>query len=96
MKFGILGCGHIASKMAFAVKTLEKQGYGIETFAVASRTLDKAEKFAADYGFAKAYGSYEELATRRMPNAGWTENFSSYGFSMTTWPPCLSSRRRFR
>lgn len=65
MKFGILGCGHIASKMAFAVKTLEKQGYGIEAFAVASRTLDKAEKFAADYGFAKAYGSYEELAADR-------------------------------
>lgn len=62
MKFGILGCGHIAGKMAFAVKTLEKLGYGIEAYAVASRTFSKAERFAADYAFAKAYGSYEELA----------------------------------
>lgn len=62
MKFGILGCGHIAGKMALAVKALEKQGYGVEAYAIASRNLDKAQKFAADNGFAKAYGSYEELA----------------------------------
>ena len=62
LKFAILGCGHIATKMAAAVKTLEKNGMGVECYAVASRTLDKAKKFADDYGFACAYGSYEELA----------------------------------
>lgn len=62
MKFAILGCGHIATKMAAAVKTLEKRGMGVECYAVASRTLDKAKKFADDYGFGRAYGSYEELA----------------------------------
>ena len=62
MKFAILGCGHIATKMAAAVKTLEKRGMCVECYAVASRTLDKAKKFADDYGFGRAYGSYEELA----------------------------------
>ena len=62
LKFAILGCGHIATKMAAAVKALEKRGMGVECYAVASRTLDKAKKFAGDYGFGRAYGSYEELA----------------------------------
>ena len=62
LKFAILGCGHIATKMAAAVKTLEKRGMGVECYAVASRSLDKAQKFASEYGFGRAYGSYEELA----------------------------------
>ena len=48
MKFAILGCGHIATKMAAAVKTLEKKGMGVEAYAVASRSLEKAQKFADD------------------------------------------------
>ena len=60
MKFAILGCGFIATKMAEAVKALESRG--VEAYAVASRSLTKAEKFAKDYGFGRAYGSYEELA----------------------------------
>lgn len=62
LKFAILGCGHIATKMAAAVKTLEKVGRGVECYAVASRNLEKATAFAKEYGFEKAYGSYEELA----------------------------------
>ena len=62
MKFAILGCGHIATKMAAAVRTLEKRGMGVEAYAVASRSLEKARKFADEYGFKQAYGSYEELA----------------------------------
>ena len=62
LKFAILGCGHIATKMAKAVKALEKRGMGVECYAVASRSLDKAQKFASEYGFERAYGSYEELA----------------------------------
>ena len=62
LKFGILGCGHIATKMADAVKALESRNLGVEAYAIASRTLAKAEKFAAEYKFKKAYGSYLELA----------------------------------
>lgn len=46
--------------MAAAVKAIENRG--VEAYAVASRSLEKAEKFAKDYGFGRAYGSYEELA----------------------------------
>lgn len=46
--------------MAAAVKAIENRG--VEAYAVASRSLTNAEKFAKDYGFGRAYGSYEELA----------------------------------
>lgn len=57
MKIGIMGCGNIAKEMAKTIAGMEEA----EKYAVASRSLEKAEKFAGDYGFQKAYGSYEEL-----------------------------------
>ncbi len=63
LKLGILGSGHIATKMALAAKGLESREMGVEAYAVASRNLAKAEDFAKSNGFKKAYGSYEELAS---------------------------------
>ena len=57
MKIGTLGAGGIAATMA---KTVAKLG-DVENYAIASRELNKAKEFAADYGFTKAYGSYDEL-----------------------------------
>lgn len=57
MKFAILGPGGIARSMAAAVTPLEK----IERYAVASRSTQRAEEFAKEWGFEKAYGSYEEM-----------------------------------
>lgn len=57
MKFSILAPGGIAQKMAQAVSGVE----GVERYAVASRTYDKAKAFADQWGFAKAYGSYGEM-----------------------------------
>ncbi len=57
MKFAILAPGHIAQSMAKAVEGIEK----IERYAVASRDLKRAEEFCAQWGFEKAYGSYEEM-----------------------------------
>ena len=59
MKFSILGPGGIARNMAKAVKGLENQG--VEAYAVASRSLERAKAFAEEWGFEKAYGSYEEM-----------------------------------
>lgn len=53
----IMGTGNMASVMA---RTLRKVR-GVRLYAVASRTLNKAADFAKQYGFKKAYGSYEEL-----------------------------------
>ena len=57
MKFAILGCGGIAHKMA---QTITKMS-DVEPYAIASRDKAKAEDFAREYGFTRAYGSYEEM-----------------------------------
>lgn len=54
---GILGCGNIATKMADTVNLMQ----GVNLYAVASRSLEKAEEFAKKYKSKKAYGSYDEL-----------------------------------
>ena len=58
LRVGILSTGNIAATMAGTVAQMEEA----EVYAVASRTREKAEAFAARFGAKKAYGSYEELA----------------------------------
>ena len=57
LKVGILGAGGIACAMA---KTISQMPSAC-CFAVASRDLEKARKFAEKWGIKKAYGSYEEM-----------------------------------
>ncbi|MBD5445206.1 MAG: Gfo/Idh/MocA family oxidoreductase [Lachnospiraceae bacterium] len=57
MRIGILGAGNIARKLAYTMSQLEEA----ECYAVASRSLENAQHFASEYGFEKAYGSYEEM-----------------------------------
>ncbi|XP_042492428.1 uncharacterized oxidoreductase At4g09670-like [Macadamia integrifolia] len=60
IRFGILGCAEIARKLSRAI-TLSPNS---TLYAVGSRSLDKAKKFAADNGFpqsAKIYDSYEAV-----------------------------------
>ena len=60
MKWGILASGTIAAKFARTVNAMGSEG---ETLAaVGSRSLEKAQRFAAEHSIPKAYGSYEELA----------------------------------
>ena len=59
INMAILGAGNIAQQMAVAVNGLQSQ---VRAYAVASRSLEKAEAFAREWHFQKAYGSYEELA----------------------------------
>lgn len=58
MNIGILGTGGIAHKMAY---TLSKMN-NIALTAVGSRSKEKSESFAAEFGIKNAYGSYDELA----------------------------------
>ena len=57
MKIGILGAGKIAHSVVPAMIALDE----IECYAVASRNYSKALEFAEQYGFQRAYGSYEEM-----------------------------------
>ena len=59
MKFAILGPGKIARSMATAVSGLDQ----VEKYAVGARDLERAQAFAKEWGFEKAYGSYEELVS---------------------------------
>jgi len=61
IKWGIIGTGWIAEKMAEALPFVQDA----ELCAVASRSNDKARTFAAKYGISRAYGSYEELVRDR-------------------------------
>lgn len=58
MKMGILGAGRIAVTMAQTIAQMPD----VTSWAVGARSLERAQKFAEEYGFEKAYGSYEELA----------------------------------
>ncbi|SHO45538.1 Gfo/Idh/MocA family protein [Anaerocolumna xylanovorans] len=55
--FGIIGLGVIAGRFANVLKNAE----GTALTAVASREMERSEKFAAEYGAAKAYDNYMDL-----------------------------------
>ncbi len=57
MNIAILGAGDIASVMARTVSKMEE----VNCYAVAARDYIRAKEFADNYGFQKAYGSYEEM-----------------------------------
>ena len=57
MNLAILGAGRIACTMARTVNQMED----VNLYAVASRSLERAESFAKEYNIEKAYGSYEEM-----------------------------------
>lgn len=58
LNFGILGAGDIAHAMATTISQMKS----VNMYAIASRSMEKAEKYQKQYGMEKAYGSYEELA----------------------------------
>ena len=57
MKIGVLGTGWIVSVVTQALKAMDN----MECYAIASRTKERAEQAKEEYGYAVAYGSYEEL-----------------------------------
>jgi predicted dehydrogenase len=59
IRWGVLGTGHIARTFARDLALLTDEA---ELAAVGSRELDRAQRFASELGFARAYGSYEDLA----------------------------------
>ena len=57
MRMAIIGAGGIAVCMAKTIAEMDN----VEAYAIGSRSQEKADRFAEEYGFQKAYGSYEEL-----------------------------------
>ena len=54
---GIISAGHIAEKAAKTLAAMDD----MQCLAIGSRSLEKAQAFAAQFGVARAYGSYAEL-----------------------------------
>ena len=57
LRVGIIGAGWIAEKAAITLNGLTD----CQAYAIASRSLEKAEAFASKWNIPKAYGSYTEL-----------------------------------
>ncbi|MFZ5431280.1 MAG: Gfo/Idh/MocA family protein [Bacteroidota bacterium] len=55
--WAILGCGRIARKFSSDLKLLPNA----RLYAAAARDITRAEEFAGELGFSRAYGSYEEM-----------------------------------
>ena len=59
IKWGILSTGWIAHKFATALQVVNNS----ELYAVGSRNIQTAKKFAGEFNIPKAYGSYQELVS---------------------------------
>ncbi len=57
LRVGIIGAGWIAEKAAITLNGLTD----CKAYAIASRSMEKAEAFASKWNIPKAYGSYTEL-----------------------------------
>jgi dihydrodiol dehydrogenase / D-xylose 1-dehydrogenase (NADP) len=57
IRWGIMGTGTIANSFVQGLGALEDA----ELYAVASRSMEKAEEFGGRHGAVKCYGSYEDL-----------------------------------
>ena len=58
VKWGVLGTANIAKWCTIPGM---QEANNCELYAIAGRSLEKAESFKEQYGFEKAYGSYDEL-----------------------------------
>lgn len=61
MHVGILGAGAIARAMCKTIRGMQAAGRPVALYAVASRSEEKAQAFAAEEGVTRAYGSYEAM-----------------------------------
>ncbi|MEM7793149.1 MAG: Gfo/Idh/MocA family oxidoreductase [Cyanobacteria bacterium P01_C01_bin.118] len=57
IRWGVLGTGTVASQFIQGLQTVSNA----QLWAIGSRTLEKAQRFAQTFNAPKAYGSYEEL-----------------------------------
>ena len=84
-RWGLLGLGSIARRFSNGL-LLESSA---EIYAVASRSLDKAEDFGAEYGAAVCYDSYEALA--KDPDVDVVYIGTPHNFHMAQTIMCLEA-----
>ena len=90
LRVGIIGAGWIAEKAAITLNGIKE----CECYAIASRSLEKAEVFAQKWNVAKAYGSYSELIADSNVDLVYVATPHSHHFDVTKeallkGKPCL-------
>ena len=89
-KVGIVGAGWIAAKAAETLRGLD----GFRVYAIGSRSLPKAQAFAAEWGVERAYGSYSEVVDDPEVDLLYVATPHSHHFDITKealekGKPCL-------
>ncbi|MCQ2376072.1 MAG: Gfo/Idh/MocA family oxidoreductase [Salinivirgaceae bacterium] len=92
-RIGIMGTGWIAEKMAITVAGLQD----VELYAVASRSQERANEFAATWHFTKAYGSYEQLVNDPEVDLVYigtphSEHFDNMMLCLSAYKPILCEK----
>ena len=90
MRVGIIGAGWIAEKAAITLNGLEN----CEAYAIASRSMEKANAFAEKWKMSKAYGSYSELIADPKVDLVYVATPHSHHYDVTreallAGKPCL-------
>ncbi len=90
MRVGVVGTGWIAEKAAITLNGL----LTCECYAIASRTMEKAEAFAQKWNIRKAYGTYSELYADPDVDLVYVATPHSHHFEVTrdalkAGKPCL-------
>jgi len=78
-KWGIIGAARIAHKFAKGLESLPNA----ERYAIASRSLERAEAFKEKHGFKKAFGSYEEMLANPELDAVYIATTNNLHFEHT-------------
>jgi predicted dehydrogenase len=85
--WAILGCGHIAEKFATELADLPNA----KRYAAASRNIENAENFANEFGFEKAYGSYQKMV--EDPNVDVVYIATPHTFHLEHTLLCLNHKK---
>lgn len=85
--WAILGCGKIARKFSSDLKLLPNA----KTYATASRDLQRAQDFANEFGFEKAYGIYEDMLNDPLVDIVYVATPHSFHYEHTLL--CLKHKK---
>lgn len=79
LRVGIIGAGWIAEKAAITLKDLS----GVTCYAIASRSIEKAQAFADKWNVPHTYGSYSELIADKDVDLVYVATPHSHHYNVT-------------